>query len=312
MYVYWKFSQNIKGGKKMKTSQVNQSINEINQEFIKARNSIGIVNQSHLSKFLVSGTSSLDLINHFSVTKINDKINTSYYTLFMKRKRGIVEVLILRLSLYRYLIIGEEGKRIYKLLKKARRRYRTSTITPCSDEYSLFAFHGNNATNFFRGLDYRYIFKTKRQNYTYYQLLSPRKDEIITLKHFYNLNFIPTSLETEKLFLYNNNVILNINKIPKRYRLHICNEIYPFSNLQIKNKNIKIRKYELERNYLVTNRHKIYNHHGKKIGIIHCTYRLPYKRFPFVIAFVKRTKVKSVPVIRIGKIETLIKPIFNY
>ena len=44
---------------KMKTSQVNQSINEINQEFIKARNSIGIVNQSHLSKFLVSGTSSL-------------------------------------------------------------------------------------------------------------------------------------------------------------------------------------------------------------------------------------------------------------
>jgi hypothetical protein len=290
----------------------NQTIHEINEQYIKARNSIGIVNHSHLGKYLVSGVGSLALINHYSVCKLDDKIGTSYYTLLLRRKKFIAEVLILRLSLYRFLVVGNEKQKILKILKKARRRHRTCTVTDCSEEYSLFAFHGNNTCDFFQGLDYRYIFKTKRQNYTYYQLLSPRKDESITWKHFLSLDFVPTSLEVEKLFLYNNNVILNIERIPKPYRLGVCNEIYPFTNIRIHTRKIKIRKYELEQNCLVTNRHRIYNHHGRRIGIIHCSYRLPYKRFPFVIAFIYRAKVKSVSVVRVGKKETLIKPIFNY
>ncbi|NLD26656.1 MAG: hypothetical protein GX661_04770 [Acholeplasmataceae bacterium] len=295
----------------MNHSLISQTINEIYEQYIKTRNSIGIVNHSHLGKFLVSGIGSLDLINQYSACKLDDKIGTSFYTIFLRKKKFISEVLILRLSLYRFLVIGCEKQKIHKILKKARKHYRTCTVTDCTSEYSLFAFHGNNATDFFKGLEYRYIFKTKRQNYTYYQLLSPRKDEDITLKHFFSLDFVPTSLEVEKLFLYNNNVILNIERIPKAFRLSICNEIYPFTNLRIRTRKVKIHKYELEQNFLVTNRDKIYNHLGRKIGIIHCSYRLPYKRYPLVIAFIYRTKAK-IPVVRVGKKEALIKPILNY
>jgi hypothetical protein len=289
-----------------------QSINEIYETYIKARNSIGIVNQSHLGKFLVSGPSSLQLINHYSPAKGDDKNGNGFYTILMKKKKFIAEVLVLRLSLYRFLVIGSEKNKIYKFLKKARRKYRSSFVSEVTNEYALFAFHGNHAGDFFKDIDYRYIYRAKRQNYSYYQLLSPKKDEFLTIKHFFGLNFVPISLEVEKLFLYNNNVILNIDKIPRSYRLGVCNELYPFSNPKVKTKDIKIRKYELDRNYLVTNKHKIYNHFGKKIGIIHCTYRLPYKKFPFVIAFVRRSKMKNVSIIKIGKNEALIKPILNY
>lgn len=288
-----------------------QSVNEVYESYLKARNSIGIVNLSHLGKFLISGPSSLDLINHYSPQKNSDKNGNGFFTVFMKRKKFIGEVLVLKLSQYRYLVIGEEKDKIYKFLKKARRKFRTSVISDCTNEYAFFAFHGSQAKEFFQDLDYRYIYRAKRQNYAYFQLLSPKKDEGLIMKHFLSLNFKPLSLEAEKLFLYNNNVILNIDRIPRSYRLSVINELYPFSELKYKIKPVKIRKYELEKNFLVTNKHKIYNHSGKKIGIIHCSYRLPYKRNPFIIAFIK-SPAKSVSMVKVGKHESLIKPIFNY
>ena len=287
-----------------------QSINEIYESYIKARNSIGIVNLSHLCKFLVSGPSSLELINHFP--RIKSMIKTApVFTVLLKRKKFIDEVLILRLSMYRYLVIGTKKEKIYKLLKKARRKYRSSMISDSTQEYAFFAFHGNQAKEFFRDLDHRYIYQAKRQNYPYFQLLAPKKDENLIMKHFLSLNFKPISLEVEKLFLYNNNVILNIDKIPRSYRLSVINELYPYTQPKYRIKPVKIRKFELEKNYLVTNKHKIYNHFGKKIGIIHCSYRLPYKRNPFIIAFV-RSPLKAVSLIKVGKNEALIKPLFNY
>ena len=288
-----------------------QSINEIYDSYIKARNSIGIVNLSHLSKFLVSGPSSLELINHFATQKVDDKNGNGVFTVFMKKKKFIDEVLILRLSLYRYLVIGNNKDKIYKLLKKARRKHRTSMVSDSTYEYAFFAFHGSQAKEFFRDLDHRYLYRAKRQNYTYFQLLAPKKDEQIIMKHFLSLNFKPICLEVEKLFLYNNNIILNIDKIPRSYRLSVINELYPYTQPKYRIKPVKIRKYELEKNYLVTNKHKIYNHFGKKIGIIHCTYRLPYKRNPFIIAFL-RSPLKAVSMIKVGKNEALIKPLFNY
>ncbi|MDD3999576.1 MAG: hypothetical protein PHX62_01605 [Bacilli bacterium] len=288
-----------------------QSINEIYENYIKARNSVGILCISHLGKYLVSGPESLKLISSCSTSTI-DANNGSFYTLFFRKKKYIAEVLVLRLSLNRYLVIGSPINKIVKLLKKARRKYRSAFISDCTKEYCLYSFHGNHTHDFFQGLDYRYIYRTKRQNYNYYHLLSPRKDEFLIFQHFCNLNFIPINLEVEKLFMYNNNVILNIENIPRSYRLSVCNELYPFSKQKIKTKAIKIRKYELDRNFLVTNRHKIYNHYGKKIGIIHCTYRIPYKRNPYLIAFVRKANLKHASVIKFGKNEALIKPIFNY
>jgi hypothetical protein len=106
--------------------------------------------------------------------------------------------------MYRYLVIGEPKRRKFmKLLKKARRNYRSSIISDSTQEYAFFTFHGNQAKEFFRDLDYRYIYQAKRQNYyAYFQLLAPKKDENLIMKHFLSLNFKPISLEVEKIYSY--------------------------------------------------------------------------------------------------------------
>lgn len=284
-----------------------QSVNETYESYLKARNSVGIVNLSHLGKILVSGPASLDLINDCSPCRNPDK-ETAFFTVFMWGRKFISEVLVLRLSHYRYLVIGEEGEKILKHLKKTRRRFRATVVSDCTKEYAFFAFHGSQAKEFFRDLEHRYIYRAKRQKYPYIQLLAPIKDEKAVMKHFLSLNFKPISLEAEKLFLYNNNVILNIAKIPKAYRLGVVNVLYPLK--KAKAKAVKIRKYELEKNFLVTNKDKIYNDRGRTIGIIHCSYRLPNKKNPFIIAFLKKP-AQSAPLVRVGKNESLIRPVFS-
>lgn len=288
------------------------TINQIHEQYLKAKESIGICLDNTKAKILVSGENALSLINHFSLIKIDEKITNNFYTILLKKKKYISEVLVLRLSLYRYLIITDELRKVIKLLKKKRRKFPLSIIANATSEYSIFSFHGDNANGFFRDIDYRYIFKTNHQDYTYYQLICAKKEQQITLKHFMSLNFVPISLEVKKLFLYNNNVVINIKSIPKKYRLSVCAEIYPNNALRYKVKNLKVSKYELEGNFLVTNKHKIYSYLRKKAGIIHCTYRLPNRRYPFVIAFVKSDKVKKVSLIKIGKQDAIIRPILNY
>lgn len=288
------------------------TINQIHEQYIKAKDSIGICLDNTKAKILVSGEMALSLINHFSIIKVDEKITNNFYTILLKKKKYIAEVLVLRLSLYRYLIITDELKKVIKLLKRKRRKYPLSIIANATSEYSIFSFHGDNADSFFREIDYRYIFKTHHQEHSYYQLICPKKEQHITLKHFISLNFIPISLEVKKLFLYNNNVVLNINKIPRAYRLSVCAEVYPNNNLKYKVKNLRVSKYELEGNFLVTNKHKIYSYLRKKAGIIHCTYRLPNKRYPFVIAFVFSNKIKKVSLIKVGKQDAIIRPILNY
>ena len=57
----------------------------------------------------------------------------------MRGKRYIAEVLVLRLSHYRYLVIGEEKEKIMKHLKRARRKFRSSVISDCTQEYALLS-----------------------------------------------------------------------------------------------------------------------------------------------------------------------------
>lgn len=287
------------------------TINESEEQYVKAKRSIGICPETGWSMILVTGENSLQLINNCSVRKVDDKIFSSCYTLFYRKKKIISEVLILRLSLYRFLVITDKFKPVYRSMKKQRRKLECG-ISDVSYEYSLFSFHGDNSESFFNNLDYKYIYKTKRQNYVYYQLLCPKKDENITYRHFINLNFVPIGNDANKMFLYDNNVVLFIDKIPKKYRLSVGAAIYPFENLIVKERKIKIVKYELESNHLVTNRHKVYSYARKKAGIIHCTFRLPQHKYPFVIAFVEEPKVRKVSLIKIGKIDALIRPVAFY
>ena len=288
------------------------TISETEDQYLKAKRSIGFCRETGISMILVSGENSLQLLNRCSVRKIDDKIFSNLYTLFYRKRRIISEILILRLSLYRFLIITDKFKSTYQLMKKYRRQNECA-VNDVSGEYTLFSFHGDNSDPFFNNLDYKYIFKTKHQNYIYYQLLCPKCDEDITYRHFVDLNFVPIGNDAKNNFLYNNNVVLYIDKIPRLYRLSVCNEIYPFDNLlKVKTKSIKIIKYELESNQLVTNRHKVYSYARKKAGIIHCSYRLPERKYPFIIAFVEQPKVKKVSLIKIGKTDALIRPVVFY
>ena len=296
----------------MKNYQTTVSFSEISEQYTKAKRSIGICHQHNVPKILITGEKALQLINHYSVSKVDEKIANNFYALLLKGKKIISEVLVLRLSVYRFLVIPQDYHQTFKLFKRIKRRFPITTVTEATDAYGLFSFHGDNALAFFQDIDYKYIFKTTHQDYTYYQLLSPIKDEESTLRHFINLNFTPISLEAEKIFLYNNNVVLNLKTIPRSYRLSICHELYPFENIHLKTKDVKVVKYELEGNYLVTNKHFIYNYLGKKAGIIHCIYRIPNKNNPFIIAFVKRPKMKKVSLIKIGKTDALVKQVINY
>ena len=283
---------------------------ETDEQYLQAKESVGICREK-ASLILVSGENSLALLDRCSVKKIDDKIFGSVYTLFFRKKRILSEILILRLSLYRFLVITEEFKPVFKLLKKHRRRYEC-VVSDLSDEYALFSFHGKKCDMFFNDLDYKYIYKTKQQNYGHYALLCPKKDEDITYNHFVNLNFVPLGEDARKLFLYHHNVVLHIDKIPRRWRLSVCAELYPFDNLKAKTKSVRVVKYELESSQLVTNKHKVYSYSRKKAGVIHCLYRLPGRKYPFIIAFVREEKVRKVSLIKTGKADALIRPIVFY
>lgn len=286
------------------------TIAESEEQYTRAKESVGIAHDP-AAFFLVSGENALSLLDRCSVKKIDDKIFGSVYTLFFRKRKILSEVLILRLGLYRFLVITENAKPVFQLLKKYRRRYECA-VTDVSGEYTLFSFHGNKSDVFFNDLDYKYIYKTKRQNYCYFRLLCPKKDEDITYNHFVNLNFIPLGLDAARLFLYHHDVVLNIERIPRRWRLSVAAALYPFENLKVKTRDVQVVKYELESSVLVTNRHKVYSYSRKRAGIIHCLYRLPGRKYPFIIAFVRAEKVKKVSLIKTGKIDALIRPVVFY
>lgn len=290
----------------------NLTVNQLNELYLKAKCSIGICLDNEKAKILVTGEMALQLINHYSMIKVDDKITNNFYTILLKKKKFISEILVLRLSISRFLIITDNIRRVIRLLRRKRRKYPLTTIRNATNDYSIISFHGENASSFFRDIDYKYLFKTKHQNYMYYQLICPKREQDITYHHFLKMNFIPISVELKNLFLYNNNVVLNINKIPKSYRLAVCAEIYPNNILRYKVKCIEVKKYELEGNFLVTNKHKVYSYLRKKAGIIHCIYRIPNRKYPYIQAFVLKDKAKKVSLVKIGRIDAIIRPILNY
>lgn len=288
------------------------SIDDFQNQYLEAKKYIGICHEKKKDKILLCGENALDLINHYSINKVDDKITNNFYTILYKKKKYISEILVLRLSLYRFLIITDNYKKTYNILRKKKKKYPIVALYNATNDYSLFSFHGSMSNEYFEKIDYRYIFKTKHQNYVYYQLLCTKKETDITIKHFINLNFTKIDLEVRNIFLYNNNVVLKIDKIPKKYRISICASLYKLDNFRAKIKDLAIVKYELDGNFLVTTKHKIYSYLRKKAGIIHCTYKVPNKDNPFVIAFIFKNNIKKVSLIKIGKTDAFIRPILNY
>lgn len=291
-----------------------QSYENIKNEYLLARKDIGIFNSSATGKIMLYGSRAINLINHGSTGRIDNISESSIFTIIMKKKKFIGEVLVLRISPLRYLVITEYYKKIFKYFKKIQKHYPLVTIDDATNQYSLFTFHGDKSNEYFEKIVSSNLYKTKQQNYIYYQLLIPKKDEKNSFEYFINLNFIPICLETKSIFLYNNGVITNLDKVYKPYRLNVYKIIYPFSNYpyNTKEKLLSIRQYEVQKNILIFKNNKIYNHRRKSVGIIHCSYRMPNKKNPYMIALVKKYQAGRLAIIKNDKQEVLIKQFVNY
>ena len=282
--------------------------------FLKARKYIGICNNYNYKKIMVYGTRAINLINSVSSTTLDDAKNKSCYTLIMNKKKLISEVLILKLSALRYLVVYENGKNLYKFLNKVKRKFPLVTVNDVTNKYSIFSFHGENSNNFFEKLSSQNLYKTVRQGYTHYQLIVNKKNESSVMTYFKNLSFIPINLETKSIFLYNNSVITNLNNIKKRWKNYVLDILYKSNKIAfIKKENPwDIKQFELQENVLAFKNSYVYSSRYKKAGVIHCSYKVPNKKYPYIICFVSKKRIGKTAIFKHNKKEILLKQFIIY
>ena len=282
--------------------------------FIKARKYIGICNEYKYCKIMVYGTRALDLLNSISSKKLNESSFKGGYTLLMKKKNLISEVLILKLSALRYLVLTENAKKTYKFLNKIKRKFPLTTVNDVTQNHTLFSFHGEKSINFLDALKSPNLYKVKRQNYQHYVFISPKKNELQVIEYFKNLNFIPISLETKNLFLYNNSVITNLDKIKKNMRKYVYDLVYKSNTFSyIKKDNpFEIKQFELSDYAIPLKNTPIYHKKFLRCGKIYYSYKLPNKKFPYILCIVKKDKVSKNAILKDGKKEILLKQFINY
>lgn len=90
------------------------SITDINEEYQRGKRNCGICNDSSKKKILVQGENALALINHYATNKLTSDDNNKYIVL-IKRHVFVDEVLVLKLSSKKYLLIVNNEKKIYHL-----------------------------------------------------------------------------------------------------------------------------------------------------------------------------------------------------
>ena len=168
----------------------------VENDYLRARKYIGICNEKRLEKILVYGTNALDFINSFASKKIESTSFKAGFTLLMYRKKLLAEVLIIKLSALRYLILGENLEKTLKILNKNKRKFPLITINLSTDKYTIFSFHGDKCIEYFNNIDSNNLYRIVRQGYTYYILITYKKNESTIFTYFVTHNFIPISLET--------------------------------------------------------------------------------------------------------------------
>lgn len=281
----------------------------LNKKYNQIKKEIGICNLSNSSKITVYGPGAEDLINHFSIRKICNIIDNAFYTIFMKKKIFIDEVLIIRLSHLKYIIITNELKKVMKNLKNVKRKFPMTTIDDTTKLYSLFSFHGNKEQEYFNNISSSFLYSVRQQNYDYHIIIASSNNKYHILDHFLNLGFFEINLETRKIFLYNNNVITNLKDIKEKYRLNTYITIYDCDNYKfnLKIRILEVKQFESTINNLIIDGSNIYNSQGKCIGYVHNHFRLPNKKNPYILGIVRKFLCEKIALVKHNKIETIIK-----
>lgn len=276
--------------------------------YLKARKHIGICNNINIGKILIYGSRSIDLINYISIKKFDPDKQKAINTVFIKNNRIIEEVNIYKLSALRYLVTTENPKKLLRFLTKVKRKFPLITLSDVTNKYSIFSFFGNDSNNFFDNIKSNNLYKLLHQNYLYYNLIVNKKSEIQTINYFKNLQFIPISLETRNIFLYNNSVVTHLNKIKKKWKKRVISSIYNYNFPKKRDKKkIFIKQFELQENAITYKGQYIYNSKGKISGVIHSSYKLPNKRNPYILCFVWNNNIEKTAILKEGKREILLK-----
>lgn len=236
---------------------------EENSLYLKAKDHVGICKDQTKSKLILMGSNSLDVINYLSITEFTTSDECKFIILY--KKKFLDEVLVFKINPTKFILLVNNYDIVYQTIKKTLKHFPLTVICDGSMLYSYFTFHGKSAIDYFSSYSLKYLFIISHQGYFYYHLLTSKEDENQIFKHFLKNKFINLTIETKRLFLYNNKVIPNFNKISKRYILHLINAKY---NPDIYSVNL----YDILDNQLVFKNNKIVNFLGKKVGLIYCSF----------------------------------------
>ena len=252
----------------------------INKKYNSLKKQINYYNLSDYNKIIVYGENCNNLINLLSIRDIDNIHDNSFFSIFMHKNKFIDEVIIIRLSHLKYLIISKNNK-TYKKLKKLSKIYKSTSVSLISKLF-IYSLHGN-LTSLKKS---RNIFPVSHQGYNYKLYVSKNND---TLNSIFP-NIFKLSVDNYKLFLYNNNVITNFNIKNKKIRLNLIKALYSADNYNFRCKPqfIKVKQFEATANFIPEKESIIYDTSNNKIGIIHNYFRLSNKRYPFIIGIINK------------------------
>ncbi len=283
---------------------------EVNsKKYNQVKKEIGICNLSSIQKITVYGPGAVDLINHYSIRDISRITDNAFYTILMKNKYFIDEVMIIKLSQLKYLIITNEANKIINMFKKIKRKFPMVTIDDTTKLYSLFSFHGEKEAEYFSKITSSFLYRVTQQNYDYHIIIASSVNKYHILDYFLNNGFFEINLEMRKIFLYNNNVITNLKNIKRKFRLNTYITIYDCDNykFKVKIRILEIKQFESTINNLIVDGSNIYNSQGKCIGYVHNHFRLPNKKNPYILGIVRKFLCEKIALVKHNKVETIIK-----
>ena len=79
-----------------------------------------------------------------------------------------------------------------------------------------------------------------------------------------------------------------------------------------KNNPIEIKQFEMQDNGIALKNSYIYDGNNHRVGIIHCSYRIPNKKYPYIMCYVWNKKITKTAILKSNNKEILLKQFVIY
>lgn len=277
--------------------------------YLEAKKNVGVCNLSYLSKITLAGPDALYLLNQFSTRNLLAIDLDCFASVFVYKKKFICEAFIFKIHKNKIVVISEEIKKLFKLLKRFRKRFPLVTCEVSTKRFYFLTYHGDNALDYCVSKNYYYL---NHQGYLYPCLVSERKNlhEVISKDIENNVSVISTDIYN--LFLNSNKVLTNLQKINKSIRYDVVSNLYYPDNINKNKKKYVIKHLEASLNFIVPTKVKILSEERKTIGFVHNFYRIANKKNPFFLTIIKKKYEDKMPIIKPYNEEILLREYGGY